>query len=357
MLSLLSLFLVSLQFKSIHQYEFEKYRFIFEGEEKYFEHVEKLTSGGDNAEAYFSFDGTKLIFQRTDYKEFMCDQIFIYDLKKKKYSLISTGKGRTTCGYFLPNNKLVVYSSTHHFSPSCPEVPKLDLKRYYWPIFPYDIFLFDLERKKLEPLTDNPLYDAEATVNKKGEIVFTSFRDGDIGIYLLDIKIKEVKKVINLYGYEGGPFFMPDEEYIVYRAFYPENEAELKSYRELLEKQVVAPPRLEIYIAKRDGTEIRKITNFGKISFAPFPHPSGKYIIFSANLDPQKPHNFDLYIMRTDGTNLERVTFFDGFDSFPMFSWDGKYLVFTSNRGGEKERETNIFLAKLSEDFMKKLEK
>ncbi|MEN3045098.1 MAG: hypothetical protein ABDH37_07800 [Candidatus Hydrothermales bacterium] len=356
MLAFLCSFLINLQFKSIHQYEFEKYRYIFEGEEKYFEYVEKLTSGGDNAEAYFSFDGTKLVFQRSDYEKFMCDQIFIYDLKKKKYFLTSTGKGRTTCGYFMPDNKKIVYSSTHHLSPFCPEVPKLELKRYYWPIFPYDIFLYDLESKKLEALTFNPLYDAEATVNKKGEIVFTSFRDGDIGVYLLDSKTKEVKKVINFYGYEGGPFFMPDNEYIVYRAFYPENEEEFKSYKELLEKKVVAPLRLEIYLAKKDGTEIKKITNFGKISFAPFPHPNGKYIIFSANLDVQKPHNFDLYIIKTDGTNLERITFFDGFDCFPMFSWDGKYLVFSSNRVGEKEKETNIFLAKLSEDFIRKLE-
>ncbi|MEO0297050.1 MAG: hypothetical protein ABIM58_06135 [candidate division WOR-3 bacterium] len=330
--------------------------FIYKGEEKYFEYIEKLTSGGDNAEAYFSFDNTRIIFQRSDYKKYMCDQIFIYDLKKKKYNLVSRGKGRTTCAYFMPDGKNIIYSSTHHISPECPEVPKLDIKRYYWPIFPYDIFMFNLEKKELKRLTDNPFYDAEATVNEKGEIVFTSLRDGDIGIYMLNPENGEVKKVINLYGYEGGPYFMPGNEYIVYRAFYPENEEELKSYRELIEKNIVAPPRLEIYMVKRDGSEIKKLTNFGKISFAPFPHPKGKYIIFSANLDKDKPFNFDLYIMKTDGSDLERITYFEGFDSFPMFSWDGKYLVFCSNRKGETERETNVFIAKLKEEFIRKLE-
>ncbi len=357
MLVFVFLFLQPPGFKSIHQYDWEKHKYIYPGEEKYFEYIEKLTSGGDNAEAYFSFDNTKLIFQRTDYKKFMCDQIFIYDLKKKEYHLVSTGKGRTTCSYFMPDGKHVIYSSTHHISPECPEKPKLNIRRYYWPIFPYDIFMLDLETKKLERLTDNPEYDAEATVNQKGEIVFTSFRDGDIGIYLLNPETKEVKKVINFYGYEGGPYFMPDGEHIVYRAFYPQTEEELKQYRELIDKRIVAPPRLEIYIAKKDGSEIRKITNFGKIAFAPFPHPSGKYIIFAANLDPEKPYNFDLYIIKTDGTGLKRITYYEGFESFPMFSWDGKYLVFCSNRAGEKPHETNVFIAKLKEDFIKELEK
>jgi len=353
---LLTLLFLQPEIKSIHQYEWERYKHIYPGEEKYFEYIEKLTSEGDNAEAYFSFDNTKLIFQRSDYKKYMCDQIFIYDLKKKEYKLVSTGKGRTTCSYFMPDGIHIIYSSTHHISPECPEVPKLDIKRYYWVLFPYDIFMFDLKKGKLTPLTFNPEYDAEATTNKKGEIVFTSFRDGDIGIYILNPKTGEVKKVVNFYGYEGGPYFMPDDEYIVYRAFYPQTEEELREYRELIEKRVVAPPRLEIYIAKRDGSEIKKITNFGKISFAPFPHPSGKYIVFAANLESEKPYNFDLYLIKTDGSNLKRITYYEGFDSFPMFSWDGKYLVFCSNRSGEKPKETNVFIAKLKEDFIKEIE-
>ncbi len=351
------LLLLHQEHKSIHQFEWERHKYIYSREEKYFEYIEKLTSGGDNAEAYFSFDDKKLVFQRTDYKKYMCDQIFIYDLKKKKFHLISTGKGRTTCAYFMPDGKHIIYSSTHHISEKCPEVPNLNLKRYYWTLFPYDIFMLDLETKKLEKLTDNPYYDAEGTVNNKGEIVFTSFRDGDIGIYILNPKTKEVKRVVNFYGYEGGPYFMPDGEHIVYRAFYPENEKELKEYKELIAKKVVSPPWMEIFITNRDGSEIRRITNFKRVSFSPYPHPSGKYIIFSANLDPEKPFNFDLYIIKTDGTGLKRITYFEGFDSFPMFSHDGKYLVFCSNRGGEKPHETNVFIAKLKEDFIKELEK
>lgn len=314
---------------------------IFKGEEKYISNIRQLTFEGDNAEAYFSWDDKYLIFQSTR-DEFKCDQIFIMDIKGKNLKLVSTGFGRTTCSYFFPDNKRIIYSSTHHISKECPEVPKLNLKRYYWTIFDYDIYLATREGEIIERLTDNPEYDAEGVISRDGKIVFTSFREGDIGIYILDPSNKEVKKVINEFGYEGGPWFSPDEKKIVFRAFYPETEEEKREYIELLEKRVVSPPWMEIFIIDVDGKNLRKITNFKKICFAPQWHPSGEYIIFSANLE--SPRNFDLYIIKPDGTGLERITYFEGFDSFPMFSHDGKKLVFCSNRKGKTPHQTNVFI-------------
>ena len=312
---------------------------IFKGEEKYISNLKKLTKGGDNAEAYFSWDNKYLIFQSTR-KPYTCDQIFIMDINGKNKKLVSTGFGRTTCSYFLPDNEKIIYSSTHHLSKECPEVPKLNLKRYYWPIFDYDIYLAKRNGEIIKKLTDNPEYDAEGIVSKDGKIVFTSFRDGDIGIYMMDT-LGNVKKIINEFGYEGGPWFSPSGDKIVFRAFYPENEEERKNYIELLEKRVVSPPWMEIFIIDTTGENLIKITDFKKICFAPSWHPSGEYIIFSANLE--NPWNFDLYIIKPDGTGLERITYYEGFDSFPMFSHDGKKLVFCSNRGGKKG-ETNVFI-------------
>jgi Tol biopolymer transport system component len=312
---------------------------IFKGEEKYISNLKKLTKGGDNAEAYFSWDDKYLIFQSTK-KPYKCDQIFIMDINGKNKKLVSTGFGRTTCSYFLPDNEKIIYSSTHHLSKECPEVPKLNLKRYYWTIFDYEIYLAKRNGEIIRKLTNNPEYDAEGVVSKNGKIVFTSFRDGDIGIYMMDT-LGNVKKIINEFGYEGGPWFSPSGDKIVFRAFYPENEEEKEKYVELLEKRVVSPPYMEIFIIDTTGENLRKITNFKKICFAPSWHPSGEYIIFSANLE--NPWNFDLYIIGIDGKGLERITYYEGFDSFPMFSHDGKKLVFCSNRGGKKG-ETNVFI-------------
>jgi Tol biopolymer transport system component len=312
---------------------------IFKGEEKYISNLKKLTKGGDNAEAYFSWDDKYLIFQSTK-KPYKCDQIFIMDINGKNKKLVSTGFGRTTCSYFLPDNEKIIYSSTHHLSKECPEVPKLNLKRYYWTIFDYEIYLAKRNGEIIRKLTNNPEYDAEGVVSKNGKIVFTSFRDGDIGIYMMDT-LGNVKKIINEFGYEGGPWFSPSGDKIVFRAFYPENEEEKEKYVELLEKRVVSPPYMEIFIIDTTGENLRKITDFKKICFAPSWHPSGEYIIFSANLE--NPWNFDLYIIGIDGKGLERITYYEGFDSFPMFSHDGKKLVFCSNRGGKKG-ETNVFI-------------
>jgi Tol biopolymer transport system component len=312
---------------------------IFKGEEKYISNLKKLTKGGDNAEAYFSWDDKYLIFQSIK-KPYKCDQIFIMDINGKNKKLVSTGFGRTTCSYFLPDNEKIIYSSTHHLSKECPEVPKLNLKRYYWTIFDYEIYLAKRNGEIIRKLTNNPEYDAEGVVSKNGKIVFTSFRDGDIGIYMMDT-LGNVKKIINEFGYEGGPWFSPSGDKIVFRAFYPENEEEKEKYVELLEKRVVSPPYMEIFIIDTTGENLRKITDFKKICFAPSWHPSGEYIIFSANLE--NPWNFDLYIIGIDGKGLERITYYEGFDSFPMFSHDGKKLVFCSNRGGKKG-ETNVFI-------------
>lgn len=314
-------------------------------EEKHLRNVRQLTFGGENAEAYFSADGKKLIFQSTR-EGVPCDQIFEMNIDGTGLRKLSTGKGRTTCSYFLPNGKRYIYSSTHQASPDCP--PKPDYSRgYVWAIYPsYDIFSAKADGSDLKNITNSLGYDAEATISPNGKrIVFTSTRDGDLDIYTMDLDGKNVKRLTNEVGYDGGPFWSYDSNWIVYRAHHPKSEKDVADYTSLLKENLIRPTTLDIWVMKADGTGKQQVTRNGKANFAPFFFPDGKRIIFSSNMDDPRGRNFDLYVVNVDGTGLERVTNYGEFDGFPMFTPDGKKLVFASNRHGKSRGETNIFIA------------
>jgi len=313
--------------------------------EVHLRNVRQLTFGGDNAEAYFAFDGTKLIFQHRDNTE-QCDQIYILDIATARRALVSTGQGRTTCSYFFPSGQEIIYSSTHHHDPACPPPPDMSMG-YVWSLDPnYDIFVANADGSNLRQLTDTMGYDAEATVSPKGDrIVFTSVRDGDLELYSMNLDGSDVKRLTNRPGYDGGAFFSPDGTKIVWRAHYPQEGKELEDYRRLLAQGLIRPGELEIWVADADGSNARQLTSLGGANFAPFWHPSGQKIIWSSNyLDPQG-REFDLFMINLDGTGLERITFSPGFDGFPMFSPDGRRLVFASNRNNGGTRDTNVFIA------------
>lgn len=313
--------------------------------ERHLANLRQLTRGGENAEAYFSFDGRRLIFQSTR-PPFACDQIFTMDLRGKNLQLLSTGTGRTTCAYFYPDNRHFIYASTHEQNPQCPPRPSA-AGGYVWSLDPnYDIYLASLDDLTPRPLTRTPGYDAEATVSPKGDrIVFTSVRDGDLELYTMNLDGSDVRRITHELGYDGGAFFSPDGSMLVWRASRPAAGKETEEYLALLAQGLVRPSKLEIYVASADGTNVRRLTQNGAANFAPAWHPSGKKIIFVSNLHDPKSRNFDLYLMNLDGTGLERVTYFEDFDGFPMFSPDGKTLAFCSNRYNSKPGETNVFLA------------
>ncbi len=315
--------------------------------EKHLANIRQLTSvpSGENAEAYFSFSGRKLIFQSTR-PPYLCDQIFTMNVDGSDVRMISTGKGRTTCGYFLPGDARVLFSSTHEAGPDCP--PKPDMSRgYVWAVYKsYDIYTANVDGTDLRPLTRTPGYDAEATVAPDGKrIVFTSTRDGDLDVYSMNIDGSDVKRLTNDLGYDGGAFFSPDSRGIVYRAYHPKDPAEVDRYKKLLADGVIEPHSLEIMVMNADGANKRGVTHNGKANFAPYFHPNGRQIIFASNMNDPKGRNFDLYLINVDGTGLEQITFNETFDGFPMFSRDGRKLVFASNRHDTTPGETNIFIA------------
>jgi Tol biopolymer transport system component len=307
--------------------------------------VRQLTFGGENAEAYFSFDGQRLIFQSTP-RGSECDQIFTLDLESGEIQQVSTGEGRTTCSYYYPAGNKILYSSTHHFDSACPARPDYSMG-YVWAVYPsFDIFVANADGSEPRQLTRSFGYDAEATFSPQGDrLVFTSMRDGDLEIYSMNPDGSDVKRLTQRLGYDGGPFYSPDGSRIVYRAHYPETEEEREDYTRLLASGLIRPSRLEIYVMDADGANPRQVTRNGAANFAPYWHPSGEQIIFSSNLDDVEGRDFELYLINVDGTGLERVTYSPDFDGFPVFSPDGRYLVWGSNRNSEFAGETNVYIA------------
>ncbi len=316
-----------------------------------FKNMVQLTAGGDNAEAYWSFDSKKLVFQSNNPDwGVACDQIFVLPNVNEPPSevpMVSTGKGRTTCAYFMPGDKTVIYASTHLAGDSCPPPPPArNDRKYLWPIDPgYDIFVADMQGKIVKQLTNSPGYDAEATVSPKGDkIVFTSTRNGDLDLYIMDIDGKNVKQITNQLGYDGGAFFSPDGKKLIFRASRPNTPEAIKEYKDLLKEGLVAPTEMELFVVDVDGKNLRQITNLGKANWAPYFHPDGKRIIFSSNHHTERGFPFNLFMIGIDGKGLRQVSFDSTFDSFPMFSPDGKKLSFSSNRDNGGTRDTNVFV-------------
>lgn len=307
--------------------------------------VRQLTHGGQNAEAYWSPDGKRLVFQSTRDK-LGCDQIFTMNADGSDQKMVSTGQGRTTCGYFLKDNQHIVYGSTHEAGAACP--PAADRsKGYVWAVYPsYDIFLATDAGKIEKKLTDAPGYDAEATVNfKTGKIVYTSMASGDLDLWSMNPDGSGKKRLTTSEGYDGGAVFSRDGKHLVWRANHPKTPETMDRYRALLKESLTTPMKMEIFVADANGKNARPITNFGCASFAPTFTPDGKKILFSSNKHECDGRKFELFMMNLDGSGLEQVTSFGGFTSFPEFSPDGKRLVFASDKDAKSRYEFNIFVA------------
>ncbi len=311
---------------------------------KYMNNFKQLTSGGQNAESYWSPDGKRLIFQSTR-EPHACDQIYIMNADGSNQRMVSTGKGVTTCAYFLKDNKHFIYASTHEAGPACP--PRPDRTRgYVWAIYAgFDLYLAKDDGAIVKKLTDTPGYDAEGTVNwKTGRIVYTSTSTGDIELWSMKSDGSDKQQLTKTTGYDGGAFYDRTGKQLLWRANHPKDEAATKRYQDLLKDNLTAPMKMEVFLAKKDGSDARQITNFGCASFAPTFTPDGKKIIFASNKHECDSRKFELYMMNPDGSGLEQVTSFGGFTSFPEFSPDGKKLAFTSSLNAKAPYEFNIFV-------------
>lgn len=329
----------------------------YEGE-VHIRNVKQLTFGGNNAEAYWSFDDEHLVFQ-SDWAEINgqgCDQIYIMDPEtvgtggSSDYQLASTGLGRTTCSFFMPGNEKVIYGSTHESSRECPPPVMFGQGRYVWPIYEaYDIYMANTDGSEVELFIGGSGYDAEATVSPDGKyIVFTSTRSGDLELWRYDMKSGDLLQLTDDLGYDGGAFFSRDSQQIVWRASRPTGE-HAEVYKSLLQDNLVEPSELNIFVADIDGSNVRQVTNLPGANWAPFFHPDGDRILFTSNHHSLSEGGrlFAVFMIGTDGEGLTQITHSGRFDAFPMFSYDGTRLVFSSNRNGSRtdSDDTNVFVA------------
>lgn len=327
---------------------------LFAGE-SHFKNIIQLTSGGDNAEAYWSFDSKRASFQRTNPKEGInCDQIFMglvptNNTESFTYKLISGNKGRTTCSFFTKDGAHIIYASTKNGADDCP--PAVDRakygNRYIWPLYAsYDIFIADTNGKNEQQITNSEGYDAEATLSSDGQkMIYCSVKDGDLDLYVMDLKTKKEIRITNTLGYDGGAWFSPDGKKIVWRASRPSTPSEVEEYKALLKEGLVAPTQMEVWIANADGTDAKQITHLGQANWAPNFTPDGKHIIFCSNHEYKRGFPFNMYLMDLEGNHIEKISRDKGFDAFPMFSPDGKRILFSSNRNNGGTRDTNLFVA------------
>ena len=313
--------------------------------EAHLANIRQLTFGGNNAEAYFSADGTQLIFQRQEAEGEGCDQQYVMQIDGSGMRRVSNGLGRTTCGYFIAGDARIIYASSHAHDAACPAPPDHS-QGYVWPLGHLELYTANPDGSDLRQVTHNGAYNAEATASPDGSrVIFTSTQDGAIDLYPMNVDGSDVRRITTRVGYDGGAFFSPDGSKIVWRAQYPETAADTADYLRLLGERLVRPSQLEIWVANADGSDARRVTALGAASFAPFFTPDGERIIFSSNFEGEGGRAFELYLVNLDGTGLERVTYSNDFNSFPMFSPDGSKLVWASNRHGSGPRETNLFIA------------
>ncbi|MCI0658564.1 MAG: M28 family peptidase [Acidobacteria bacterium] len=317
---------------------------LFEGE-RHFKNIRQLTFGGENAEAYFSPDGKRIIYQSSP-PGAKCDQEYVMDLGTGESKRVSSGKGRTTCGYFdYPEADRIVYATTEGGGEACPQPPDYS-QGYVWALYDtYDIVEAKPDGSGARRLTTTPGYDAEGTwCPRGGKMIFTSVRDGDLDLYVMD-EDGQTRRVTSETGYDGGAFFSPDCSEIVWRASRPKGE-ELDEYKRLLAKGLIRPHALEIYVMRSDGTQKRQLTQNGAANFCPTFTADGRQILFASNAGAAGGREFDLYRVGKDGGEPERITFSPGFDGFPHFSPDGRWIVWASNRAGPRSHETNLFIAR-----------
>ncbi len=301
-------------------------------ESAYLKNIKQLTHDFVRAgEGYFSPDGKLIIFQAEEKGENPFYQIYVMELETGKHWRVSPGNGRTTCAYFHPKEKKIIFASSH-LDPDAKKHQQDEIKkreedakagirrRYEWVFDEHmDIFEANYDGSGLKRLTDAKGYDAEGSYSADGKhIVFCSQRDGDLQLHIMDSDGQNVRKLTNAPKcYNGGPFFSPDGKRVIFRADRKEKDA------------------LQLFVINADGTGERQLTDTKGVNWAPYWHPDGKHIIYTAaEHKPGERPNYDLWLMNVDSGDTTRISFAPGQDVLPVFSPDGKKVMWSSTRDG-----------------------
>jgi TolB protein len=188
-------------------------------------------------------------------------------------------------------------------------------------------------------------YMAECSWSSDGRHVLYTYVDPvskDPDIFVYDLTLKEHVAIVQAAGYDGGPFFSPDGNWICYRSD-RKGDNNLQLYVAKLKKDDAKDPSRITGIER----EIQLTDHESVVNWAPFWHPSGKQLVYASSKVSHR--NYEIFSIDFDPAKdaekkpgdfiTRRVTHADGFDGLPAFSADGKHLIFTSQRGPNSEND------------------
>lgn len=320
-------------------------------EPKFISNITQLTLIGKRAgEGYYNKDGSMMVFQSERDAENPFYQIYLLDIETGDVERVSPGHGKTTCAWIHPDNNRVLFASTQD-DPQALEKQREELalreagqqRRYAWDYDEnFDLIALDRSTKQYSALTRERGYDAEASYSPDGSLIaFSSNRHAFteplteeqkakfaedpsfmLDIYLMNADGSNVRRLTNVLGYDGGPFFSADGKKICWRRFSEKGD------------------EAEIMSMNVDGSNQQQLTKMDVMSWAPYFHPSGKYLIFATNRHGFA--NFELYLIDAQGKSAPvRVTYTEGFDGLPTFTPDGTGLAWTSTRHEPSSRSNS----------------
>jgi Tol biopolymer transport system component len=273
------------------------------------------------------------------------------DLATGESTRVSPGTGLTTCSWIHPTLERVMFSSTHG-DPEAVAKQQEEIairesgvaRPYGWDYDRhYDIYEAGTDGSNLVNLTHTDGYDAEGSYSADGsQILFASNReayqrplslaeqkllDADksyfMDLYIMNADGSNVRQLTHSPGYDGGPFFSPDNSKIVWRRFNPDGNS------------------AEVWTMNVDGSNQRQLTADGMVDWGPYYHPSGEYIIYSSNLLGHA--NFELFMIDPLGSKPPvRVTNTEGTDILPVFSPDGNRLAWSTTRTPDGTSQIHI---------------
>lgn len=289
-------------------------------------------------EAYFSPDGQKIAFQAVP-KGKKHYQIFVMDLKEGLPRMVSTGRGACTCAYFRPDGKKMIFASSHE-DPALNENSsekfqnKTATGNYKWDFTPYmNIYEANLDGSELKALTTGPAYHAECAYSYDGsEVVYASNEDGYMNLYVMKADGSAPQQVTYTTDrYNGGPFFAPDNQRIIFRADYEK------------------PDYLQIYVIHKDGSDLKQVTDNKAVNWAPFWHPRGDLVAFTTSLHGH--HQYEIYLIDLKNGFQSRITYNPTFDGLPVFDLTGTKMMWTSKRSDDGSCQVFIADFELPSEF------
>jgi Tol biopolymer transport system component len=156
-------------------------------------------------------------------------------------------------------------------------------------------------------------FKLQPTAAEPAKIVFSSARDGNNEIYVMDADGSGQTRLTSNPAADGYPAWSPDGSKIAFTSDRDGN--------------------LEIYVMNADGTGQTRITNNAAADVYPAWSPDGSKIAFTSNRDG----NLEVYVMNANGSGQTNLTGSAGEDSLPSWSPDGSEIAFTTARDGNDE--------------------